>query len=586
MARALASLSQVETFLTLVEQGSLAGVSARLGLGPSTVSAHVKAMEDELGHRLFDRMQDGMAPTPMGQSAYARLRPLLARIAFSVRYLRARSAFAPEIVGVAMPADFPGSTLDVAFGAAAQVLQGAAPHVCLVPSAGDPAEPRSALRMDYAQAAPRTPGTIRDRWVIVRTSAASGWRARPLPLSALAGHTLLTPRLPAALSKAVAGLAAQAGLRINDTGLPSTRLLSQAGQFQSFCMLVPAGLLGVGAPRRVLEFALLEAGPFDPVLEITGDADAAVVEVLRGEIVRVLSAPQDMEPPVRRPAAEGLSLKHARSFLALYEEGNVGRAARRLCVVQPALTVQLRQIEERVDGPLFLRTRRGLRANARATALYAMLHPLIGEFDAAVQALRAVDAPRVRPLRVGLMPALDDESLITESFIAALEKWTGEREVPIPQVVEAYSNTLMRWVHEGRVDFALIDQVVEDAMVEVDAVATDLMAVVVSARSDLLPPGPVALRQVAKLPLVLPSRRHGLRMLLSNHLKDIGLTVEPKAEVDSMAAALRLVQVAPYATVLPLGSVYKSHRRRLLRVHEISQPAIIRHICLARTRRT
>jgi DNA-binding transcriptional LysR family regulator len=62
------------------------------------------------------------------------------------------------------------------------------------------------------------------------------------------------------------------------------------------------------------------------------------------------------------------------------------------------------------------------------------------------------------------------------------------------------------------------------------------------------------------------------------------LALEPRIEVDSMATCLSLVKIARYATILPLGSVYKSCDRRRLSIHEISEPRIVRKICLARTR--
>jgi DNA-binding transcriptional LysR family regulator len=94
----------------------------------------------------------------------------------------------------------------------------------------------------------------------------------------------------------------------------------------------------------------------------------------------------------------------------------------------------------------------------------------------------------------------------------------------------------------------------------------------------------VTLEQLVDLPLVLPSSRHGLRTLLAQSLRERGLALEPRIEVDSMATCLSLVKIARYATILPLGSVYKSCDRRRLSIHEISEPRIVRKICLARTR--
>jgi len=183
-----------------------------------------------------------------------------------------------------------------------------------------------------------------------------------------------------------------------------------------------------------------------------------------------------------------------------------------------------------------------------------------------------------------LIPALDEESRMAEGFAAALEKWSRTYGDGIVQVMEGYSGTLVRWLHSGKIDFALIDRVFADPALIFEPIAEDTMAVVVDSNSGLLRPGPVTVEQLAQLPLVLPSSRHGLRTLLAQTLRQRGLSLQPRIEVDSMAGCLSFVKIARYATILPMGSMYKSSDRRRLSVHEIREPRIIRTMCLARSR--
>ncbi|NNE85115.1 MAG: LysR family transcriptional regulator, partial [Alphaproteobacteria bacterium] len=56
-----------------------------------------------------------------------------------------------------------------------------------------------------------------------------------------------------------------------------------------------------------------------------------------------------------------MDLRHIRSFIAVYEEGSINRAATRLHCAQPSLSLQLRNLEESLSVELFERHARGAR---------------------------------------------------------------------------------------------------------------------------------------------------------------------------------------------------------------------------------
>jgi DNA-binding transcriptional LysR family regulator len=92
-----------------------------------------------------------------------------------------------------------------------------------------------------------------------------------------------------------------------------------------------------------------------------------------------------------------VSLAQIRYFVAVAEEGNVGRAAQRLHVAQPPVSRQIRALEDEIGTPLFTRTTRGMTLLPSGQAFLAHARAILVAVDRASDAARAAVVPVVRP---------------------------------------------------------------------------------------------------------------------------------------------------------------------------------------------
>ena len=80
---------------------------------------------------------------------------------------------------------------------------------------------------------------------------------------------------------------------------------------------------------------------------------------------------------------KNISLDLYKTFCVVVKSGNMSAAAKELFISQPAVSMSIHQLEEKIGTPLLIRTSKGIRLTPEGAVLYEYLEKAIGLIDLA-----------------------------------------------------------------------------------------------------------------------------------------------------------------------------------------------------------
>lgn len=272
-----------------------------------------------------------------------------------------------------------------------------------------------------------------------------------------------------------------------------------------------------------------------------------------------------------------MDLKQLRAFLTVAETGNVTRAAELLHLVQPAVSRQLRLLEEDMGTPLFERERHGMALTEAGQALVGYARRALLELERARAELSARNAGGIRGLvTLGLLPSTVD--LLSSALVSAVAAAHPGIRV---RIAVGYAGTLMQWLASGEVDAALLYGAERSPDIQTTPLVEEALWVIGPPHSALQPDRPVALADLAAQRMVLPSAPHGLRTLVEHACVLAGVTLQLSAETNALSVQRSLVLGGHGLTILPPIAVADDLREGKLKGAPLAAPGISRTIVLA-----
>ena len=267
-----------------------------------------------------------------------------------------------------------------------------------------------------------------------------------------------------------------------------------------------------------------------------------------------------------------MDLKQLEYFVRVAEMGSFTRAAVALSVAQPALSRQVRLLEVELRQNLLVRNGRGATPTEAGQVLLEHGRGILHQVERAREELGRVRSGLTGRVALGMPPSV--ARVLTVPLMRAFRLALPEAHLSIS---EGLTTAMQEGLLSGRLDIAMLYNANASNGLELTPLVREELLLVQARPPGLQedpPPPPIALKDVATLPLVIPSRPNAIRMHVESELARVGGQPHIAFEIDGVPAILALVADGAGAAILSRNAVASSIQPSAFSVRSIKSPTL------------
>lgn len=257
-----------------------------------------------------------------------------------------------------------------------------------------------------------------------------------------------------------------------------------------------------------------------------------------------------------------------RHFVGVAESGSISRAAELLHVAQPGLSLSIQKLEESLGVSLFHRSRKGVALTNEGERLLSHARLILRQVQAASDDLRSGAAEPIGPLILG-MPQSLAATLVVPLVAEIMRRWPriGLR------IIDANTGYIPEWLRTGHLHLGFVFRAEAGRGVDYRNILQEELILVGPAVTGEERPE-ITSAELARLPLILPSRRHSLRELIEAYARQHDIRLNVVAEIDAMPQLRDLAMAGIGWSILSYASVRREVGENRLRGMRIDPPLL------------
>lgn len=269
----------------------------------------------------------------------------------------------------------------------------------------------------------------------------------------------------------------------------------------------------------------------------------------------------------------GLTFRHLRYFEALAQHGHFGRAAEACGVSQPALSIQMKELEEIVGSPLVERGARQVRLTGVGEVFLLRVRDILRSVDELASLARSQSEELTGRLRIGVIPTV--APYLLPKVIEGLSERFPDLDL---RLREAVTQKLVGDLIEGRLDVAIVALPISEAsLVEHPLFTEEFVLVRPLADAGNPVPRPENLREMR---LLLLEEGHCFRDQALSFCKMPSASPRDLMEGNSLSTLVQMVGAGIGVTLIPQMAISVETRIAAVSIARLPEPRPVRTIGL------
>jgi DNA-binding transcriptional LysR family regulator len=262
-----------------------------------------------------------------------------------------------------------------------------------------------------------------------------------------------------------------------------------------------------------------------------------------------------------------MELRLLRTFKAVADAGSFTSAAQRVHLTQAAVSVHIRQLEEELGTPLFLRVNKKLHLTEAGRALLAHSEAILRAHDEAKATLTAIGGQGRGRLRVGVAST----AITVHPLPEILSEIKRKHPLVDLSVVGGTSEWIIEQILADEIDAGLVSLPVEESDISTEMLKSDRLVGVINPQHRLARSRAITVEELAAEPLILGEKGGNTRRLIDLFFEKSGLKPQIVMELQRTEAIIKMVELGFGASVLPQASVRTDVARGRVRAVGVSE---------------